>query len=204
MTLVSIRRRRSAFWSVCPIPHVCVCVCVCCCTGSAFLHTGFLQFLGAGVTLQLQYEGFSGCGAQAQQLWYTGLVAPQHVESSPTRDQTRVPCTGRQILSHGAPGKSSHCSYTHCILRTSIQRILGKFLISIARPQAPCKIITIFLYFVQNALRCIKPFDPPNHTTCLKKVVIILTVNKQDLRILRYLYQLKICLQSCKKKKKEY
>ena len=37
---------------------------------------------------------------------------------------------------------------------------------------------------MQNALRCTKPFDPPNHTTCLKKVVIILTVNKQDLRIL--------------------
>jgi len=27
-----------------------------------------------------------------------GLVAPQHVGSSPTRDQTRVPCIGRGIL----------------------------------------------------------------------------------------------------------
>ena len=29
-----------------------------------------------------------------------GLVAPQHVEASQTRDQTHVPCTGRQILIH--------------------------------------------------------------------------------------------------------
>ena len=35
---------------------------------------------------------------QAQTLWNTGFVAPRHVESSQTRDQTRVPCTGRQIL----------------------------------------------------------------------------------------------------------
>ena len=29
-----------------------------------------------------------------------GLVAPHHVESSRTRDQTRVSCIGRQILNH--------------------------------------------------------------------------------------------------------
>ena len=29
-----------------------------------------------------------------------GLVAPWQVESSQTRDQTRVPCLGRQILNH--------------------------------------------------------------------------------------------------------
>ena len=28
------------------------------------------------------------------------LVAPHHVESSPTRDQTCVPCIGRRILNH--------------------------------------------------------------------------------------------------------
>ena len=28
----------------------------------------------------------------------TGFTAPRHVESSRTRDQTRVPCIGRQIL----------------------------------------------------------------------------------------------------------
>ena len=38
------------------------------------------------------------CGLQ--QLWCMGLVAPWHVESSQTRDQTYVFCTGRQIANH--------------------------------------------------------------------------------------------------------
>ena len=53
------------------------------------------------------YRGLSCCGAQApdaqaQQLWLTVLVAPQHVGSSQTRARTHVPCTGRQILNHCA------------------------------------------------------------------------------------------------------
>ena len=49
--------------------------------------------------------GFSSCWlvgsrAQVQQLWCTGSVALQHVGSSQTRDQTRVPCIGRRILNH--------------------------------------------------------------------------------------------------------
>ena len=33
--------------------------------------------------------------------WYSDLFAPWHGDlSSATRDQTRVPCIGRQILSH--------------------------------------------------------------------------------------------------------
>ena len=43
--------------------------------------------------------GFS-CGAQAVGHRHTGLVAPQHVGSSQTRDQTCGPCIGRQILNH--------------------------------------------------------------------------------------------------------
>ena len=35
-------------------------------------------------------------------MWLTGLVAPRHVGSSQTRARTRVPCIGRQILSHCA------------------------------------------------------------------------------------------------------
>ena len=41
-------------------------------------------------------------GTRAQLLWPLGSVAPQHVGSSQTKDQTRVPCTGRQILNHWA------------------------------------------------------------------------------------------------------
>lgn len=56
-------------------------------------------------------SGFSCCGAQAlgswasvaasvqaQQLLFSGLAAPRHVGSSLSRDQTRVSCTGKQIL----------------------------------------------------------------------------------------------------------
>ena len=56
--------------------------------------------------------GFSTCGtpaqqlwlvgsrAQAQQLWRTHLVAPQHVGSSRTTARACVPCIGRLILNH--------------------------------------------------------------------------------------------------------
>ena len=49
--------------------------------------------------------GFSCCGAQALEPQASvagehGLVAPWHVESSWTRDQTPSPGTGRQILIH--------------------------------------------------------------------------------------------------------
>ena len=66
----------------------------------------FLQSLGS------RCVGFSSCNTQvrwlwhrgarmpAQQLGHTGLVAPWHVGSSWTRNQTCVPCMGRQILNH--------------------------------------------------------------------------------------------------------
>ena len=49
-----------------------------------------------------RHAGFSSCGTWAQHLWLTGLVAPQHVGSSRTRDWTHVPCIGRRILNHWA------------------------------------------------------------------------------------------------------
>ena len=52
-----------------------------------------------------QYLQLAGSGAQAQSLWRLGLVAPWHVGSSWTRDQTHVPCIGRQILNHWPPKK---------------------------------------------------------------------------------------------------
>ena len=66
----------------------------------------------AGATLHRgarasHYRGLSCRGAQApdaqaQQLWLTGPVTPQHVGSSQTRARTRVPCIGRQTLNHCA------------------------------------------------------------------------------------------------------
>ena len=50
------------------------------------------------------WGGFSCCRAWALQhssvVVVLGLGAPQHVRFSKTRDQTRVPCTGRRILNH--------------------------------------------------------------------------------------------------------
>ena len=95
------------------------------CVGSSLLHRDFLQLWRAGAALHcgawashcggfslvaehglqaygLQQLWLVGSSAQAQWLWYTGLVAPWHVRSSQTRDQTHVPCVGRRILNHCA------------------------------------------------------------------------------------------------------
>ena len=56
--------------------------------------------------LAMPCGGFSCCGALAlgwsgfRSGGAVGLVALQHVGSSQTRNQTHVPCTGRQILNH--------------------------------------------------------------------------------------------------------
>ena len=77
------------------------------CTGSLLLPESFLQLLQAEAALQLRSTGFSHHHrlqlTQAGQLWYMGLVVlppPPQVESSQTKDQTHVPCTGRWILNH--------------------------------------------------------------------------------------------------------
>ena len=82
------------------------------CVGSSFLCEGFLQLQRVGATLHRgarasHCRGLSCCGAQApdaqaQQLWLTGPVAPQHVGSSQTRTGTRVPCLGRRTPNHCA------------------------------------------------------------------------------------------------------
>ena len=86
-----------------------------CCTGSSLLHEGFLQLWQAGFTLQLGCMGFSlrwllllrSTGSRPQrlqQLWCSGLVALWHVGSSPTRDQTSVPCIARLSLKNQTLG----------------------------------------------------------------------------------------------------
>ena len=94
------------------------------CVGFSFLYEGFLQLRQEGVTLHrgaraTHYRGLSCCGAQApdaqaQQLWLTDLVAPQHVGSSQTRARTRVPCIGRQILNHCATREALLCFFIWC------------------------------------------------------------------------------------------
>ena len=86
------------------------------CAGSSLLRVGFLSLQWVGATLHggawaSHCSGFSCCGAQA-----IGLVGPKAVgfsacgaqaqllqgtwNASRTRDQTCVPCTGREIPIH--------------------------------------------------------------------------------------------------------
>ena len=73
------------------------------------LHCYTQAFFGCGMQAS-HYGGFS-CGAEAlgsraQQLWDLGFVAPRHVGSSQTRDQTRVPCIDRWFSTPGPKRKS--------------------------------------------------------------------------------------------------
>ena len=56
-------------------------------------------------------------------MWCMGLVAPQHVGSCQTRDQTRVPCIRRWILNHCATGEV----LSLCLLMVSfaVQKLLS-------------------------------------------------------------------------------
>ena len=88
--------------------------------GSLLMCKGFLQLWCPGFSLQwLLLLQSMGCRAQAQQLRLMGLVAPKPVESSWSRDQTRVPCPGRWILNHWIT-KEVLCNFfmPHLILRT--------------------------------------------------------------------------------------
>ena len=74
--------------------------------------TGFSLVVVSGSSLQLQFMGFSYCGAQLEGmwvsvLWHVGSVAVgtdflvlQYMGSSRIKDVTRVSCIGRQILYH--------------------------------------------------------------------------------------------------------
>ena len=53
-----------------------------------------------------RHVGFSGYSMQVQQLWYTGLVAPQQVESSLTRDRTLSTALAGGFPTTVPPGKS--------------------------------------------------------------------------------------------------
>ena len=95
---------------------------LCCCSGSSLVvtiqgyawtsHCSSFSCCGAPA---LGCMGFNSCGtwaqklripgsrAQAQQLWHTGLVAPQHVGSSQIRDRT--PANAGGFFTTGPRGK---------------------------------------------------------------------------------------------------
>ena len=68
-------------------------------TGSEASWLQELWHVGSAVAVQ-------GSRVQAQLLWHISLLVPQYMESSQTRHQTRVPCTGRPILIYCTARKS--------------------------------------------------------------------------------------------------
>ena len=63
-----------------------------------------------------------GCRPLAQQLWRTGLLAPQYAGSSQTRDQTSVPCIARCVLNHWTAKEAPLLSYFSVSLEPSQRR----------------------------------------------------------------------------------
>ena len=68
------------------------------CCGERASHFSGLSCCGEALLFQSVFLFFSGLRRVGSVLWPTGIVAPWHVGSSPTRDGTPVPCIGRQIL----------------------------------------------------------------------------------------------------------
>ena len=71
-------------------------------------------FVSAGGLSLVAVPGFLIATASHFRVWTrgrvgfsTGFVAPQHVESSWSRDRTPAPCIGRRFLTAGPPGNSN-------------------------------------------------------------------------------------------------
>ena len=89
----------------------CVCIAVCRLSLGAMSGSFSLRWLLLLWTIGSRCTGFSSCSTWAQWLWHMGLVAPRHVKSFWTRDQTHVPCTGRQILNHWTTREILDCAF---------------------------------------------------------------------------------------------
>ena len=91
----------------------------------------------AALSVHCYARAFSSCSSwapenwQAQSLWNTGPATLQHEGSSRTRDQTRVPCTGRWIPSHWITGK---CPNQQFSMKAAAGRFTGKH---VQRDSAP-------------------------------------------------------------------
>ena len=110
-----------------------------CCRISVVVKSGSYSHCVAWALYCPAFSCCWGCalGVQTQKLWCTGLVALRHVESSRTRDQTRVPCPGRWTLIHCTTREICHTSSkrlsylrNHRTVSTSCEHpILGKSLL---------------------------------------------------------------------------
>ena len=83
-------------------PGVCSCAWPC----SSCSERGLLLRVGLGLLVAVASLLLQNTGSRR-----TGLVAPRHVESSWTRDQTPVPCIGRWILYHWTTREVLHFNF---------------------------------------------------------------------------------------------
>ena len=98
--------------------------------------------------------GFSCCDAQASVVAAHGLSsfgtwaqfhAPQHVGSSWTRDQTRVPCIGRQVLNYWTTKILILKLVSHCYFYQIPQESRGK-------KETQTGLVSYFMMFIMRAL----------------------------------------------------
>ena len=139
---------------------------VLCCFARAFSScsdAGLLFVLACG--LLLLWAGFRSCGTLAQKLWRTGLVAPQHVESSRTRDQASVCCTGRWVLNHWTTREVLPVPFRSNILWFSFSFQRGKSHLFTSN------LVTLEKYFISVTLALI--------TEYLRYKAILSTINDQ-------------------------
>ena len=73
--------------------------------GLSLVAVHWLLVVVASPVEKCRLHRLRSCGSWALELRlslrHKGFVAPRHVESFQTRDQTCVPCIGRQVLIHG-------------------------------------------------------------------------------------------------------
>ena len=110
------------------------------CGAWASHHGGLSCCRAQALGTWLQQLWLAGSRVQAQQLWYTGLVALQHVRSSQTRALTHVPCVGRWIFNHcttrEAPPTvilflltSPFISVSICFIYLCLLSVLGEYML---------------------------------------------------------------------------
>ena len=99
-----------------------------------------------------QYLLFLGFNAQAQELWFTGLVAPRCMESSRTRDRTPVSCIGRRIFYCWATREASFLGF-YCWDLVLLERVL------ISKNHSSVKLNTVWLVGITVRVLTILPFS---------------------------------------------
>ena len=82
---------------------------------------GFSCCKAQGLGYWLQY-----CSMQAQQLLFSGLLAPWYMKSSQTGDWTCVPCIGGRILIYCTAWEVHHCSFFHHLFFNIVVKILSR------------------------------------------------------------------------------